>query len=295
MSDELSASDMLASVSTDTPSVDAAPSQASSEIPPQQAQLPWWQEKLKDEVEYTVEGGRKVKEPLEMVLKRANLGYNYAQRAHNLNSQAEKFKQLEEQNKSLSRWDEYDRFAKENPEWAKHVEESWANRTNLLQSNQGQNKELQTLQQKLQELEKFKEEFVQEKTTLRTQAEDKQFSDEISSVGKNFGVDLSQSDEQGRTLEWRVLEHMTKLGLDGSKPGHFTAAFKDMYFDNLIGKEKESAKEQYAKKQAELKKAGIRGITRTPQGSESFNGTVDPNLSWNQLSDLALAEMRKSN
>lgn len=290
---ELSASEMLSSVSSEPTTTEPNTTNVVEGQNPaaQAAPKPWWAEKLTEEVEY---GSKKIKEPLEMVFKRAELGYNYAQRAHQLNQKEEHYKTLDQRVKELSRWNEYDEYAKQNPDWAKHVEESWANKDNLVQSNQGQNTELLTLKQKLQELEKFKEEFVQEKTSLKAQAEDKQFGEEIESVGKNFGVDLSQSDEQGQTLEWRVLEHMKNLGLDGSKKGHFTAAFKDMYFDNLVGKEKESVKEQYAKKQAELKQAGIRGISRTPQGRDSFNG-VDPNLSWNQLSEMALNDLRKTN
>lgn len=287
---ELSASEMLASVSSESSTPSTSAGEVSAQPAAQQpSNTPWYAGKEKESIEYVIEGGKKIAEPLEMVLKRAGLGYNYAQRAHQLSQQAERFKQLEEQNKSLSRWNEYDEYAKQNPEWAKWVEEGWNNRTNY----QGQNSQNGELQKKIQEYEDRLKKFESFAQTYQESAEDKVFSEEISSVGKQFGVDLSQSDENGQTLEWRVLEHMKALGLNGSKKGHFTAAFKDMYYDNLITREKESAKEAYAKSQAELKKAGIREISRTPKGQNSFNG-ANSDLSWNQLSELALQEVRAS-
>lgn len=285
MTDELSATEMLESVSTETAS--ATPAAA-----PAQQQGPWWSEKIKEPIEYTIEGGRNISEPLEMVLKRAGMGYNYAQRMHQINQQQERFKQIEEKNKALSRWEEYDNYAKTNPDWAKHVEESWNNRQNLQQLNQGQPQQLPPeVTQKLQAFEQFMSEMQQREQKMKFASEDKQLAEEITGVGKKFGVDLTQADEQGRTLEWRVLEHMQKLGLDGSRTGHFTAAFKDYHFDSLQGLQKERAIEEHAKSQAELKKAGIRAITRTPKQQGDFNG-YRPGMSDRELTDLALAELR---
>jgi hypothetical protein len=38
-----------------------------------------------------------------------------------------------------------------------------------------------------------------------------------------------------------------------------------MYFDNLVGKNRDAAKEDAAKQAAELKKAGILDVSRTPR------------------------------
>jgi len=289
MDQELSASEMLDSVRNESSGEPAADSTATPAAAPQG---PWWSEKLKESVEYDADG-KKVSEPLEMVFKRAGMGYHYAQKMHALNQSLEKLKgydELESKYKGLSRWQEYDDYARQNPEWAKHVEENWANKEKVLQSNP----ELAQYQQKIQSLEEklstYDEKFSsweQAQQAEKFKAEDTQFNDEIQSVAKQFGVELSQADEQGQSLEWRVLQHMTTLGLDGSKKGHFTAAFKDYYFDNLVGKTKEQAVENHAKSQAELRKQGIREITRAPK-QEGLNG-YRPGMSKEDVDREALA------
>lgn len=251
---------------------------------------PWWEEKLKDEVEYSV-NGKPIKEPLDMLRKRAGMGYHYAQQMHILNSEKESFAKERERLKALEKWQQYDEYAKNNPKWAEHVEQAWNQRQNLQQLNQEPNPEIESLKRELGDLRKFKDEFVSERDKQRNAFEDKQFNDEISTVAKTYGVDLSQSDEQGKSLEWRVLEHMKALGLDGTKQGHFSAAFRDYYFDNLVSRQQAVGKEADLKSKVELNKAGIREISRTPKKPYDFKGHI-PNMSWNDLSDAALEELR---
>ena len=290
---DLSASEMLAAVATEAPSVNSEPSSA----PAPTQSTNWWDPHLKSDFEYEIEGGKKIKEPLEMVRKRAALGYNYAQRAHLLNQKEENYKQIEERNKQLGRWQEYDDYASKNPDWAKHVEESWNNKSGLVQSSQGQIAQLPPeVAQEIESLKKFKQQMEEREQKAQFESEDKQMAEEINTIAKQFGekfsVDLSQADEKGQTLEWRILEHMKALGFDGSKKGQFAAAFKDMYLDTLLERQKERAKEEYAKNQAELKKAGIREISRTPKQAEDFNG-YRKGASQTELRDAAVAELMR--
>ncbi len=287
MAEELSAEAMLAEVNKDhlaTTSPEATKTETAPEVKtgvdPSTGQL----------YKYTTSGGKEVEEPLDMVLKRAGMGYHYAQQMHNLNQQMANYKQIEERNKSLSRWDEYDKYAQANPDWAAHVENAWNNRANNQQPNP-ENDKFKSLEEKLAELTRFRDETVQARTKEQYSMQDKTFGEEIQTVGKTYGVDLDQADEQGRSLEWRVLAHMETLGLDGSKPGHFTAAFKDFYFDNLMGRQKEQVKEEHSKSKAELKKAGILDISRTPKGQTTSKG-YRPGLGYDALGELALAEYR---
>lgn len=246
---------------------------------------------LKQEYEYTVEGGKKVKEPLEMVMKRAGLGYHYAQRAQFLNDKETQIKAIEEQNKKLSRWAEFNDYAEKNPDWWKHVETSWQGRQNPVQNGQVDtpNPVIEDLKKQIEDLSAFKQQFVDKQQALEHGQQDREFRSEISNVSKQFNVDLDQSDEQGRTLTWRVLEHMKGLGLDGSKKGHFAAAFKDYYFDNLMGRTAEKTKEEHAKNQEQMRKAGILDVSRTPKAKGSLNGKA-PSMSWDDLSKAALAD-----
>lgn len=293
MAEELSAEAMLAEVNKDQEAItskEAATSevkegeQVKTAVDPATGQL----------YKYTTSGGKEVEEPLEMVLKRAGMGYHYAQQMHNLNQQMERFKGIEERNKSLSRWEEYDKYAQGNPDWAKHVQEAWDNRGNLQRTDQVDPyaDKFKTLEERLSDLQRFKDETVQARTKEQYATQDKTFGEEISTVGKTYGVDLDQADEQGRSLEWRVLAHMEKLGLDGSKPGHFNAAFKDYYFDSLQERHKTKTMENQTKSKVELKKAGILDVSRTPKTDTSKG--YRPGMDWNALGDMALADLRAS-
>lgn len=264
-------------------------SDASQPAEAQQPQEPSWKED-----EYVIEGGKKVKETREMILKRAGMGYHYAQRMHEINQQAEKYKGYEERMAQLSRWQQYNDYAEQNPEWARHVEESWNNRSNMQQSSQEQPQTFQLppeLQKELSELKTFRDEILSARQNEKFQAEDKQFDAEIQDVATKHNVDLSQADEQGRSLEWRVLEHMKAMGLDGSKPGHFRTAFRDYYFDNLTERHKEQVKEEQAKTLEDHRKVGILGVSRTPKSNKNFNPA---NYSYDELAKMALADLEKA-
>lgn len=288
---------MIASLSEESNTATAPDPTASQQAAP--AASPWAED------EYEIEGGKRIKEPRDMILKRAGMGYHYAQKMNALNQKEEalkgketEYQTKEELIKKLSRWQEYNDFAEKNPTWWQHVEESWKNKTTGQPGEQEPlNPVIADLQKKLADLENsnnelrsFRDEWSKKQAETQAAAEDKEFQSEFDTVEKEFGVDLWQSDEQGRSLRFRVLEHMKTLGLDGSKPGHVKAAFKDMYFDNLMSRKEESVKEQHAKKLAENRKAGILEISKAPH-AKAFNGNVS-NYSWNDLSQLALAELR---
>lgn len=283
MEQELSAQEMLDSVKNEQPAAAATTEQPSQQSPFDPSKL-----------EYEV-NGKKIVEPWEMVQKRAQMGYHYAQQMEQLKAEREQIKAIQEQNaklQGLTRWQDYNDYAEKNPEWARHVEEAWNNRANLQQSNQGPNPEFLALQKEIADLRAFKDEFVSEKQRIQFEAEDKQFGQEIESVGKKFGVDFGIANEQGKTLEWQVLETMKEMGLDGSKPGHFEMAFKHFHFDNLMAKSKEKAQESQAKQSQDLRKAGILGVSRTPPAANQ-GGAFNPRTSsWEDAGALALRDFQ---
>jgi hypothetical protein len=246
---------------------------------------------------YVTRGGKEVEEPIDVILKRAGFGYNYAQDMHALNQERTAFQkereQIQERIKSLSRWEEYDKYASQNQDWAKHVEESWNNRLSLNNQQQVQDpyaEKFKAFETELADLRRFKDETTQVRTKEQYSQADKQFDEEIQKVGKDYDVDLSLADpETGETLEWRVLDHMEKLGLDGSRQGHFTAAFKDYYFDDLKARQKEKQAEDATKQKVELKKAGILNISRTPNNSASKG--YRPGMSWDSAADEIAREL----
>lgn len=288
MEQELSAEQMLESVRADAAPKVEEPAQA----PETPAQSPFDPEKI----EYDW-NGKKIVENLEMVRKRASMGYDYAQKMAALNQERDKYKGYDTKIQQLERWQQYNDFAEKNPEWARHVEEAWNSRQNNAQLTQEQSPidpRIQTLEQKLAEIESFKNEWSEARQAEQVKAEDTQFSQEIEQTAKKLGVDFSQSDEQGRTLEWRTLEMMKEMGLDGSKPGHFEMAFKHMYFDNLVGKSKDQAKEQEARQALEARKVGILGVSRTPQAQSQSKAFNPSRHSWEDATKFAMADLEAS-
>jgi len=198
--------------------------------------------------------GKQVEEPLETVLKRASMGYNYAQHMNEFKSQRAAWEESTREKEARIReleqkWSPYESYAKENPEWAEHVRSSWENRTgggfNGQQSPQSTPEQVlpQHVRQELDELRSFRDEFKGFRDSMRQQNEDhalKQDIDSTVSEYKNF--DFSRSDpETGKTLEYKILEHMQRNGINS-----FKAAFRDLMFDEIVGKEAMKAKEEAA-------------------------------------------------
>lgn len=287
--EELSAEAMIAEVTKDASGESAeAPSQSQEKTPETPAQQMF---------KYKTSFGKEVEEPLDMVLKRAGYGYHYAQDKHKLEQDRQAWDKerqtVQERIKALERWEAYDKYAKDNPDWATHVESSWNTRGQLQQAQPQQDPysdRFKKYDETLEQLKGFMSEQVSERQKAQYQREDSELAKEIEQVGKDYGVDLSQANENGESLEWQIMKHMQKLDLPG-KPGQFRAAFLDHYHPNLMGRAKETALEQTSKEKVELKKAGILDISRTPKGQNPSKG-YKPGMSYEDLSNQVLAEVR---
>ena len=70
--------------------------------------------------------GKDIEEDLDTILQRASMGYNYAQHMQQFKSEKDA---LEQERSSISQlrqqWEPYDKYARENPEWADHVRTAW--------------------------------------------------------------------------------------------------------------------------------------------------------------------------
>lgn len=291
--EELSAEEMMASVS-DVGTGQDAPTKTEGETTSTVAkdatvsEAPAFDPKA---LKYLLEGGKEVIEPWETVQKRAALGYHYAQRAAELNQKESQYKTIEQQNKELQKWKAYDDYARENKAWAEHVTQAWDKRELVGQEQQEQPPAyVDKILAELGELKQFKQSLVDEKTKVQIAHEDKSFSDEITESAKKFNVDLSQANEKGESLEWRVLNHMKSLGLDGTKKGHFTAALKDYYFDNLLQTKTQDAKEAKAKEAQNLRKQGLLGVSLTPKSGKLSSEHIGQR-SWDDLANMALADL----
>ena len=226
--------------------------------------------------------GREIEEPLDVILKRASQGYNYAQHMEGFKRQQteleQKRLQVEEQEK---RWREYDEYARSNPEWANHVRNAWENRTSFNSNEQtGVNQNLPPeIVAELNELKQFRNEFKTHQENLKREREDLALNEQIESVRKEYpDIDLSYTDpESGKSLEWQIIEHAQANGIS-----NFKSAFRDFYHDKLMSRAVTKAKEDAAKELQTRQQKGFIAQSDTPMLKNS-SGRSTRNMSYFDL------------
>lgn len=289
MLDSIQAETDANSAPVETGTAETGSSTQSTKTEPQKS---WWVEKIKDEVEYTA-NGKPIREPLEMVLKRASQGFNYSQHMDDFNKKIAEFEQNRQKWEAINKkWEPYEQYAQQNPDYNKFLEEQWAKRDAWQQGLLADpDNPMTSVVLKLQEqIESLKNDFGSKFESFQAQKEETALDNEIKSVKTNFNdIDFDQRDEFGKTLEFRVLEHATKNGIKT-----FGAAFKDFYHDELIKRAESRTKEQLLKDARDKKAAGIIGGKPTPASQNANQNVNHKNLSYDQLSKIAIQELQNS-
>lgn len=236
---------------------------------------PMAEEKEKPETKQTDQfefshGGKTVKGTREQILKWAQQGYDYPQRAQKLNQERAKWDQEKQQWES--QWGVYreiDNFAKQNKDWWDTVQRSFQTRGQAPTPPNGQipanghdpyAPKFQLLEQKLSQLEPLVQQFVEKERTLHEKTEDDKLDQEIQTMqSAHSDLDWNTLDENGKSLETRVLEHAQKSGIST-----FRAAFRDLLHDELVSKAQSLGKIAVAKGIQNRTKLGVLGTTPTP-------------------------------
>lgn len=232
--------------------------------------------------------GKPIKTSWENAVKWAQQGYDYSTRVEQLKRQQA---EADERYKPYKLTDEY---AKQNPDWWKHVQEAFEKRNTFVVPQEGQpdtaqpNPEIESLKKQITEISQFKSQFEQERQNAIQRQEDEQLLGEVKSIREqNAGLDWVSVDENGQSLEQRILKHAMDNGIQT-----FRAAFRDMMFDNLIEREREKTKELQTKTTQGQKRAGIIGVTPNSRKDAQPQGSLK-NKSWNEIGDEALAMARE--
>lgn len=194
-------------------------------------------------------------------------GHNYSQRAAELNRrQAEfdnQFKDWQGKQQHYSRYDEVDKFARENPQWWEYVEKQFAERDQFGQPqvDPGIQNLLKPLQEKISQYDSLFGQLQQERQQEVIQKEDQALDAEISEIrSKHPNIDLNAVDETGKTLEQRILTHAMENGINT-----FRAAFRDYLHDQLVQTAKADGLQNEAKGKQIATKQGLLGKTQTPR------------------------------
>lgn len=233
-----------------------------------------------------VHKGKEVEATEEQLIKWAQQGYDYGQLMND-------FKQTQSQfDEKYGLYQKIDEYALQNPEWWENVRSSYGklnqDPTQQLgdQQRNDSNDPLNIFKSELQELKQFKDDFIKEKEQAKAREEDQKLDNEINQVRQLYpDLGWNNVNNEGKTLELRVLEHAQKLGTHS-----FQAAFKDLMFDELLNKQTAKAKEETMKVIQRNQKIGLLGETPDPLKRYLDGGEVR-NKSWDQLYDEAVLEL----
>ncbi len=226
---------------------------------------PWW-----STIEFD-SGGRKVKPDSEEKARTwISQGYDYSQKMGAFNQERAKW-QAERQELSgykdkFSRYDQVDQYAAKNPDWWKHVQESWNSRDTVGVDPQIA-KVLSPIQEKLSQFEQFVGTIQQQQQAAEAakqqealEKDNQALDQEITSIRKQYpNIDLATKDESGETLERRILKHAMDINTSS-----FRAAFRDYLHDQLLVTAKADGKDAVAKETQLNFKKGLLGKTQTP-------------------------------
>jgi FtsZ-binding cell division protein ZapB len=207
--------------------------------------------------------GQEIKAPLEKILQWAQLGYDHPQKAQEwnqtkakLDEYVKKEAQFKEYEQKWAPYKEVDEFATKNPDWWAQVQKNYQEKISQAQSNP----EIAALKNELNELKEFKNSLTQKEQSQKVQEEDKQLSSEVEQIRKTYSnFDFDAPDQDGFTLEMKVLKHAEENGIKS-----FKTAFRDYCHDQLMSKAEEKGKETISKEVQKRTKLGILGETSKP-------------------------------
>ena len=202
--------------------------------------------------------GKEIEEDLDTILQRASQGYNYAQHMQDFKTKQEAFtKEQESINQMKSKWEQYDKYATENPEWAEHVKTQWDQRLNSVEQNAEAGNALpEDIRNELAGLKQFKADYERDVKLRQEAEEDAVLAGQFDEIVKEYpDYDLKHTDPAtGMSLEMQVLEHARTNGIHSMR-----AAFRDMKWDDLVAKQVTKAKETTAKELASRTQKGFLG------------------------------------
>lgn len=190
--------------------------------------------------------GREVEANLDQLLKYAQQGYGAANKIGELKKQLEE-RQVPEEFEQYRAVDE----------WAKSNAEKWA--AIQAQINQSQKPQpevpeyLAPLMDELKGLREFKEQLLSERQQTKVANEDKVLDDEIKSIRDQYSdLDFDLPDDNGQTLEWKVLKHAADNGITS-----FKTAFRDFNHDRLMKLAEEKGKMAVIEERRKRNKLGL--------------------------------------
>lgn len=244
-------------------------------------------------------GDKPIKATREQIIQWAQMGYGYPQKAQALNQQKAQLEQAQKEMEArFAPYTQVDQWAKSNPNDWKQFEQfwktgSWRNAgtqtpgTQAPQTAEVERLVQQRLQEQLQPVQSFIQEMQSEKQIREEKEQDQVLDGEIKSIREKFkDLDWNALDENGKSLEVRVLEHATQNEIKS-----FGTAFRDLLHDQLVQQAAAQAKMSLSRGIQEKTKMGILG--QSPMPKKGFSEPKDVRKqSYEELAREAIEEMK---
>jgi hypothetical protein len=209
--------------------------------------------------------GQKIKADREKAIKWASQGYDYAQRMADFNKRAQEFeakqKSISELEAKLDPYRKADEFFAKNPDkWQRIEAELKAAQLGAQDQNDPALKVLEKIQPELDSLKQFKTQFETEQQKKQREADDAKLMSEREAIQKKYpDLALDTPDENGQSMEYRVLEYAQQHGLRS-----FEQAFKLYNHERLLEVAQAKAKEAVGKETQRKTKLGLLGKSSAP-------------------------------
>lgn len=235
-----------------------------------------------------VHNGKTIQAPRDQMIKWAQMGYNYPQRAQQLNQQLQQWEQQKSAwEKDWGVYKQVDQWAKQNPDQWQRIQQGLEAPEPQAPQHDPYASKFKQLESKLSATEQFIQAQMAEKQQATRAQEDQKLNQEITSIRDQYkDLEWDTPDQDGKSLEHRVLEHAEKLGIPS-----FDAAFKHLLHDQLVARAQNFGKQTVAKNIQQQTRMGVLGKSPTP-ATKGFSQPKDiQNQSYESLLQEALSEL----
>lgn len=208
-----------------------------------------------------------IKGTRDQLIKWAQMGIDYPTKAQQLNQEKAKWEQQRQQwEQKYTPYKQIDEWATKNPDQWTRLQQAYQQAQQGLtpQGSQPQTaaefQAIQMLNQKIQQLEQKINPIEENLNSSKQQAEDQQLDQIVTEIrGKYKDIDWDTPDDNGKPLEYRVLEFAQENGIK-----RFDTAFKAYYHDELVQRAEAQAKQNVSKDIQTKTKMGLLGTTSKP-------------------------------
>lgn len=209
--------------------------------------------------------GKQIKAPLNdpRVTQWVSQGYDYAQRMQAFKAQQSEFEQKQRAISEIeNKYKPLEEYYSKNPDRWQYINQQYEASKNGLDATDPVAAQLQSLlESKLKPIDQFIQQAQAKEIQAKQATEDQALDSDIQSIRETYkDLDWGGVDAEGKNLEYRVLEHASRIGTTS-----FRAAFRDFYHDQLVKLSEEKAKEGLVKERQKQTKMGLLGQSQAPK------------------------------